>query len=159
MKKTFMALTSILVIGTAAAVIMTSINSAQAKVKRLEPSNVALTELALISSSDSLVVVVSWTAGTVNNPTEAILTNLDWFRNSALVDSLRLSTQLLDTMRICRAPLGGTDTVSVNINSNYKNRDGPTASATAVFDNPDLQVPSVPIITSLDTACAGSTCP
>lgn len=159
MKKILIALISFIIIGTATTAVINSVDPAQAKVKRLEPSNVAMMEMAT-SSPDSLFLQVSWTAGTVNNPSEPILSNVDWFRNSALVDSLRLSTQLVDTLRIGRAPLGGTDTIRVNINSNYKGRNGPTATATAVFDNPDLQIPSTPIITSLDTTCAGSpTCP
>ncbi len=151
MKKILIALVSFVIIG---AIVAVSI-----RVKRLQPFNLAMIELAA-GSPDSLFVEVSWTAGVVKNQTEPILSNVDWFRNSVLVDSLRMSIQLRDTLRIGRAPLGGTDTIKVNINSNYKGRDGPTATATAVFDHPDLQVPSVPVINNLDTTCTGSpTCP
>lgn len=159
MKKILIALVSFVIIGTAIAVSSNSVNSAHAKVKRLEPFNLAMVEMAA-SSPDSLFLEVSWTAGVVNNPSEPVLSNVDWFRNSVLVDSLRMSSQLRDTLRIGRAPLGGTDTIRVNLNSSYRGRIGPTATASAVFDNPDLQVPSSPVIISLDTTCAGSaTCP
>lgn len=126
---------------------LTSIPDANAGVRKTAPTIFNL----LASTPDSLFVELAWTPGTVTSPTEAVLSNVDWFRNSALVDSLRLATQTRDTIRIGRAPFGGTDTISVSLVSSYQGRFGPAATAMAVYDNPDTQIPGSPIIITLDS--------
>lgn len=132
------------------------VEDATAGVRKNAPTTITL----LASSPESLFVAAAFTPGTVTNPSEPVLNDLDWLRNSILVDSMRATQQTEDTLRIGRAPLGGTDTIRVEVKSSYQGRFGPTAVAIAVFDNPDLQVPTQPIIITVDTTCAGqSTCP
>ena len=107
----------------------------------------------------ALTVVATYTSGTVTTPTGTIVDSIVWTDSlagqarSTVRTIVKAATTTADSVAISpRAPLGGTDFVGIKVCSVYRANGNMTCGTGAkAFVNADHQVPSIPVIVSVDT--------
>ena len=116
----------------------------------LRPGNVAITVLTA-STPDTLRVWAQWSASSVARPTGPITYQINWLQNGINRRAATI-TPLADTVKFGRAVFGtGVDTIDFNVRAVYQSRLSAQTAISRVYPNGDNQIPSMPVITSVDT--------
>lgn len=124
---------------------------APAKAETPRPPAATAMVLMAASTPDTLHVFAKWNAATVARPTGPITYQLTWTQNGVLKRSATI-TSLADTVKFGRATFGtGVDTLDFTVKALYLGRNSGTAALRKIYPNGDTQVPSTPVITSVDT--------
>ena len=108
---------------------------------------------AIVSTPNSLFVKGSYSASTVQTANGPITYNITWKDGAAGSLVSRNVAGLADTAKFGRAPLGKSDTVFFTVQALYtvNGKTSAVASLSKIFTNADNQVPSLPVIVTVDT--------
>jgi len=115
------------------------------------PAELSLSRIEDGGSPTSLTVRAAWSASTVPTPNGPITYDLLWVRNGAQIRTLNGTLALADTITFARAPIGSADTVDFSVRSSYFGRSSAWATIRKIYPNADNQVPSIPVIVTVDT--------
>lgn len=115
------------------------------------PAGLSLSRIEEGGTPTSLTVRAAWSASTVTSPNGPITYDLLWVRNGVQIRTLTGISVLADTVTFARAAIGASDTVDFSVRSTYLGRSSAWATIRKIYPNSDNQVPSIPVIVTVDT--------